>query len=541
MQDKQIENINNDNKIAPKKSLKVNFVFNFISQVLTLVLPLITAPYVARVLHEEGIGQFSYALSIITYFTLFANLGFDVYGQRQIARYQDDIDKKSRIFWEIFFARLILTAIATIVLFSILFSVGFGEQYNKLILIASLSVVCAPLDIQFFFRGNEDFRTLAIRTIAVKVLMIACIFIFVKKQEDLWIYALCSIGLTVASNIVIWPTVFKKIKRVKLKSLSLKEHLIPSLVIFLPTLATIIYSVFDKTMIGMFANNPDYENGCYEQAYKLNSTALILVTIISSIMTSRNAHDYEKGDIDSLKAHLNYACSYVWMVGIPLIVGFAVLSGNLSAWFLGEGYNEVPLLMQIMSVRFVVSGLGEIFGSQLFIAIGKEKYCTIATFIAAAINLILNFILIKPLGATGAAIATAACEISVTAILAIFARKLGFVSFRRMTLLSLKNIVAAAVMFVPIFFMQKFLGNGLWQFIVITLVGIIVYALALLILRDKFFITNVKNVWSAIINKLFKKPSQQAVSSEIELSGSNLGELEDDTNINTNQGENSDE
>ena len=110
-------------------------------------------------------------------------------------------------------------------------------------------------------------------------------------------------------------------------------------------------------MIGLLAQNPDYENGCYEQAYKLNSVALILVTVISSIMTSRNAHDYQKGDINSLQRHLYFASSYVWMVGIPLIVGFSVMSDNLSSWFLGEGYEKVPLLMQIMSVRFVLSGV----------------------------------------------------------------------------------------------------------------------------------------------------------------------------------------
>lgn len=520
-------------KVTAKKSLKVNFIFNFISQMLTLVLPLITAPYVARVLEEVGVGQFSYASSIITYFTLFANLGFDIYGQRQIARYQDDIEMKSKIFWEIFILRAALTSIALAVLYSILFSVGFGEQYNTLILISSLSVVCIPLDIQFFFRGDEDFKSLAIKSILVKIVMIVCIFVFVKKQSDLWIYALFSIGLTVVSNIVLWPAMVKRIKRVSIKSLSFKPHLVPSLVVFLPTLATTVYAVFDKTMIGLFARNPDYENGCYEQAYKLNSVALILVTIISSVMTSRNAHDYAIGEVDKVKSHLYFAASYVWMMGVPLIVGFAVLSGNLSSWFLGEGYAAVPILMQIMSVRFVMSGFGEIFGNQLFVAIGKEKYCTIAAFSAAAVNLLLNYLLIVPLGAVGAAIATAICEILVTAVLAIFARKGKFISFRRIAMLSWKYIIAAGVMFVPLFFMQKYLGNGIWQFFVTAAVGVIVYALMLFVLRDKFFLDNLKSVLSAFKRKLFRAPVI-VTSNQEEMSVNTATDVSIDKSENTN-------
>lgn len=506
-------------KLFKKKSLKVNFIFNFISQILTLVLPLITAPYVARILLEEGVGQFSYASSIITYFTLFANLGFDIYGQRQIARYQDDIEQKSKIFWEIFIIRSALTVVALAVLYGILFSIGFGKNYNTLILISSLSVIGVPFDIQYVFRGDEDFKTLAIRTILIKIVMIACIFIFVKKQSDLWIYALCSVCVTVISNLVLWPSIFKRIKFVGFKKIAIKQHLLPSFIIFLPTLATVIYSVFDKTMIGLLAQNPDYENGCYEQAYRLNSISLILVTVISSIMTSRNAHDYQKGDIDSLQRHLYFASSYVWMVGIPLIVGFAVMSGNLSSWFFGDGFEKVPVLLQIMSVRFVLSGFGEIFGNQLFIAIGKEKYCTIATFFGAAFNILLNFLLIGRLGALGAAIATAACEFLVTVILAIFARKGKYVSFRHIILLSWKYIIAAGIMFVPIYFMQTYLGNGLWQFIVIMFVGIITYLTSLFILRDKFFIQNIKNLFMSLKQKLCRTSSVDDLNSNLQGEG----------------------
>ena len=519
-----------------KRGLKSNFVYNFISQILTLLIPLITTPYLARVLHETGNGQISYASSIITYFTLFATLGFDTYGQRQIAACQDDKEKKSRIFWEVCILKSCCTVIAFAVLCSILFTVGFGETYNRLILLLSIQVIAIPLDIQFLFRGDEDFRSIAIRTIVMRLIGLVCIFVFVKDEGDTWVYALCLSVSTIASNLIMWPSLIKRIQKCRLLKQSLLSHIKPSLLIFLPMVAVTLYSVFDKTMIGLMAENPDYENGCYEQAYKLNSVALLLITIISPVMMSRNAHDYKNGDMESVTRHLYQASNYVWMMGVPLIVGFAVLSDSLRSWFLGDGYTEVSMLLMVMSVRFISSGFAEIFGTQLFIAIGKEKYQTIATAIAAIVNIAINFFLIPILGALGAAIATAICEVTVTIMLAIFAYRLHIVSFRKIIFSSWKYIFSAAVMFVPIFFMQRWLGNGMWQFFVIMIVGIITYALMLFIVRDKFFLSNLRNVVSSVKRKLhFCKVHDSEIQTESEPNTIENVDSKDSTQIQQNK------
>ena len=496
------------NEGIKKSGLKVNFVFNFISQILTLIIPLITTPYLSRVLHEAGNGQYSYSVSIITYFILFSNLGFDIYGQRQVAAYQNDKEEKSKIFWELFILRSITTAVSLVVLYSIAFTVGFGENYTKLILLLSIQVIAIPLDIQFLYRGDEDFKSIAIRTIVMKLIGLICIFVFVKDETHTWLYVLFMSISVIASNLVMWLTVFKRIKFVKLKEVSLLRHIKPTLLIFLPTLAMTVYSVFDKTMIGLLAENPDYENGCYEQAYKLNSVALLPITFISSVMISRNAHDYEMGDVDTVKRHLYLATNYVWMLGLPLIVGFAVLSENVCSWFLGEGYYEVPLLLKIMSVRFVVSGLGVVFGDQLFIAIKREKFPTIATTIAAVANVLLNYFLIPIYGATGAAIATAACEFLVTFILAILVVKGKYLSILRVLSNSWKYLIAAGVMFVPIFFIDRYLDYSVFSFLLCVVVAVITYAIVLIALQDKFFINNSMNVLHSIKNKIFRNKNK---------------------------------
>ncbi len=508
--------------------LKANFIFNFISQILTLIVPLITTPYVWNVLGRDGNGQYSFSLSIITYFILFANMGFDLYGQKQIAACREDREKKSAIFWELFFLKFIFTAISMGILLGILFGIGFGEKYDSLILILSIQIVAVPFDIQFLFRGDEDFLSIALRTIVLRLLGMVCIFVFVKNETHVWLYSLCLSLSTIASNLIMWPSAFRQISFVSPKKLSLFKHIVPSLLIFLPTLAITVYSVFDKTMIGLLAQNPDAENGYYEKAYQINSIALLLVTIISSVLVSRNAYDYSEGNYERVQGHLYSASRYVWMMGLPLIAGFAVLSHNLCAWFFRTEYDGIPILLMIMSVRFVVSGFGEVLGNQLFIAIGKNQYPLIATLCAAVINVTLNYFLIPIYGAVGAAIATAACEVVDTVIYFIIATKKKYISFWKVLASSWKYLISAAVMFVPIFFMQRAMGETVWTFLLITLVGVVVYALMLALLRDTFFLKYVKIAFQTV-KKIFRGKNKTEAAAVSEGDGAQTGVTEEQT------------
>lgn len=493
--------VNNSNK----NSLKKNYIYNLINQVLVLIVPLITSPYLARVLLEEGNGRLSYANSIITYFILFANLGFSIYGQREIAKKRDNQYEKSKVFWEIIILRSFCTLISIIIWGILLLTIGFGEKYNQLILILGIQIFGVFIDITFYYQGVENFKGIAIRSIIVKLIGLICIFIFVKTSNDLWKYALSLSLITIFSNIIMWPNAIKQIKYIQLNKLNLKENIVPSLLIFLPTLAVTIYSVLDKTMIGILSNNPDYDNGCYEQAYKINSIALILVTVISPIMIPRNTYDYNKKNFDSLKNHIYFSCSYVWLIGFPLIAGFGVLSKNLSSWFLGDGYAEVPTMLIIMSIRFIASGLGVTFGDQYFIAIGKEKYCTMATTIAAIVNFCLNLIFIPWLGGIGAAITTAIAEMLVTFVLIIFISRENLFSIKHIFILGWKNLLSSVIMFIAIYFIQKFLPYNIWTFILITSIGGIIYFLILYILKDHFFIELISTFFNSIKDKFSKK------------------------------------
>ncbi len=473
-------------------SLKLNYIYNFISQILTLIIPLVTTPYLSRVLHEEGNGQYSFSFSIVTYFILFANLGFNVYGQREISKVRDNNYLRNKTLFEVIFARLISTLVSLFILYFVLFTIGFGEKYNCIILMLSIQVVTVIFDINFYYQGLENFKAIALRTIIIKILGLIGVFSFVKTENDAWIYALCLSISTLVACLIMWPSVIKSITWIPFNELDMCRHFKSALLIFLPTLAVTIYSVFNKTMIGMFASNPDYENGCYEQAYKINSLALLIVTIISTIFTSRNSYDYANGNIKKLKKHLYFACNYVWFFSLPLIFGFLALSYNLSAWFLGDGYAKVPLLLMIMSIRFVFSGFGEIFGNQLFIAIGKEKYPMIASFIAAFINIVLNCFFIQKYGAIGGAIATSLAEFMVTFILLMFTIKGKYLSCKKIAGLSRNYLLSAVIMFASITCLQRHMGYSIASFSLIVLIGCMIYCVCLLLLKDEFVLSVLK-------------------------------------------------
>ncbi len=489
-----------EKKDAPKVSLKKNAIYNLISKLLAIITPFITTPYLARVLGEEGNGQISYVSSIIAYFTLAASLGFSVYGQREIAKCQDDREQRSLVFWEIFTTKVILTCLSLAVLAVLIFVVGFGENYDKLMMIMSLQVIAVIFDIEYLYMGEENFKSIAIRNMFVRIAGVVLILIFVRTENDVWIYALYLSLSAVFSYLIMWIGLKRYIGTVSIKKLRPWRHLKGSLIIFFPLVITSLFTTFDKTMIGLLSVRPDYDNGCYEQAYKINSIAQTFILLFSSIMMSRNTYAYKNGRMDEMNANIYKTSRYVWLTSLYLVAGFMVLSENFCGWFLGDGYLEVPLLLYIMTVRLLVSGFSAIFGDR-FVAMGKEKYWMLAVLAGAISNIGLNAFMIPICGAIGAAVATAVCEVMILVIMLILTLKMKGLSVRTMMKSFWKYLIAAAEMFCIMFIMRYFIPDTIWAFFVIGGAGTIVYVLMLTLLRDDFFIGLVRSLLSKVFAK----------------------------------------
>ena len=487
----------------PNQSIKKNAIYNLISKLLTLLIPVITTPYLARVLGEEGNGQISFVLSVISYFSLFAALGFSIYGQREIAKHLDNRQERSVVFWEIFVTKLVTTLISLGVFASIFFTVGFGDQYNNLFFIMSIQVIAVIFDIEFLYTGQSNFKAIALRNIGVKIIGVVLIFVFVRTQSDIWIYALYLSASVLFACLIMWVGLHRMVNIVPIKTLKPWKHIKGALIVFLPVVITSLFTTFDKTMIGLLSPNPDYDNGCYEQAYKINTVAQSFILIFSSVTMSRNVFDFKCGNIASMNERVYKTSRYIWLSSVFFVVGFLVLSKNFSSWFLGDGYYEVPLLFCIMSIRLLVSGFSTIFGDR-FIAMGKEKQWMLSVLVAALTNIIANYFMIPIYGAIGAAIATALCEVMIMLIMGFLTFKDKGLSLKRMVLPGWKYIVAGGFSFGVMYLMQYFLVNAIWSFVTIGITGGCVYALILFILKDSFFIEMVQMVLNRV-KKFFRR------------------------------------
>lgn len=485
-----------------RKTLTSNFIFSLINQLLGVILPLITAPYVARVLGSIGNGQYSYAASIAQYFVVFSSLGFASYGQREIAKCEDNLEKRSKVFFEIFLMRLLPTLFSFLVfLFLGVFDI-FNISGFLLMFAVSINILAVAFDITFFFQGLEEFKLLAIRTIIIRIVLICAIFIFVKSEQDVWIYALCSAGSSLGANLIMRVSLRGRLKKINFKDMQFKRHIKPVLLLFIPNIAITLYTILDKTMINILTQGSqeykDYSNGCYEQAYKINSLSLIFITVISPIFQSRNSILFARNDIKKIKDNISFATEYVWRLSLPIVCGFIVLSNNLTSWFFGSGYEDVPLLMIIMSPRFIFSGFIEVFTTQTLLVVGKEKYISISTWIAAIVNFVLNLILIGYIGAAGAAIATAICEFCNFLFVFVIAIRLNFMTLKRFFVSAIKPFIASILMLAIIFIVQLYRNYSIISFFVITILGVAIYAVVLLALRDKFALFAIQKAFSII-------------------------------------------
>lgn len=472
------------------KSVGKNYIYNLAYQIFLILIPILVTPYVARILGEEGSGQYSFCFSITSYFLLFAQLGFNIYGQRAIAKVQNDEISRSRVFWEIVLAR-IFSVLATCFIYALLILFGLDQKYKTLTWILGINLVAVIFDISFFFQGMEEFGKIVIRSGITKLLSIICIFIFVKTENDLWIYALIQMCCIALSNILLWSGIKKYIVKTDRKTINPFRHFKATFILFLPTIATAIYTSLDKTMIGLITGL-DSENGNYEYSEKIVKMALTVITSLGTVLTSRNAKKLIEGDLEGVRNNVYSATKFVFFVGVPLMLGSIAIADNFMPWYLGNGYDKAANLMKLLSPIILIIGLSNVFGLQYLVPAEKDKQFLIAIIVGAVTNFALNMVLIRFYQSYGAAIATVVAELVVTGTMFFFVRK--EIKLTKILFGVWKYVLAGAIMFVGCYFVGRFMPTGVANTVVTVAVGMVLYAVCLLALRDKYAFGFIKKI-----------------------------------------------
>lgn len=475
----------------PKKSITKNYIYNLVYQILTLILPLITTPYISRVLEAEKIGIYSYTYSILSYFLLFGALGVALYGQREIAYAGDDKVKRKKSFWEIQICRFFATFIASVIYFIFFMRAGEYSIYYR---IWFLELVAIGIDISWFFQGIEEFKKTVTRNIVVRIISVILIFVLVKTPEDLIKYITIYAVADLIGNLSLWLYLPKYFKGIKIKNINAFVHLPAIILLFIPQIASQIYNLLDKTMIGnMIADKA--EVGYYEQAQKVIRVLLTIVTSLGTVMIPRMASTFASGDNKKLFEYMRKSFKFVFFLAFPIMFGIMSISKSFVPVFFGEGYEKVVILINVMAPTILLNGMANVIGTQYLLPTQRQKEYTIAIASGLLINFILNYILINLYYSLGASIATIISELLVVGIEFYVIRK--DMNVKKVIKSGINYILSGGIMFIFSILIQSILGINIYTMIVQIIIGILVYVISLWILKDeylKIFINRGKNI-----------------------------------------------
>jgi O-antigen/teichoic acid export membrane protein len=482
------------------KSITKNLMYNLLLQVVTLFMPLITVPYVSRILGKDGIGVYSYTLSIAQYFVILGTLGISMYGNRQIAYVRNDKEKMSKTFWTIVFLKIITTSIALIV-YLIFF--GFNEKYGNVYLIQSINILAATIDISWLYMGLEDFKKTVTRNLLVKLIGVTCVFLFVKSYNDIYIYITINALMAMIGNLVMWMYVPKTILWVRIELPDILEHFIPTLRLFIPQIAIQVYAVLDKSMLGILANTS--EVGLYDQSEKIVKLVLGLVTSLGVVMLPRMSNTFANGDNKKMDKYLNKSLQIVAYVSIPMAVGLSAISNNFVPWFFGSGFSEVSYLMTILTPILFLISISNVLGVQYLLPANRTNEFTASVTMGAIINAVLNFLLIPRYKALGTCIATIIAEFVVVLVQYLLLRK--NIKSKILFKSTLRYVIAATIMFILVRLIGNHMSARSISTIVQSLVGSIVYVLVLVFLKEdvNFMAINIIKTKLRSTNKIIKK------------------------------------
>jgi O-antigen/teichoic acid export membrane protein len=400
-------------------STKKNIVLQSTYQIASLIIPFITAPYVTRVLQAEQIGIYSYTYSIVNYFMIFAMLGIDYYGNRTIAKVRGNQETVNKLFTEVFYSHLIPSFLALTIY--IVFCFQMTGIYRIIAFIQILYVMGEMLNVNWLFAGLAVFKVTVYRNMIIKILTIILIFVFVRTKDDLLLYiSIMAIG-TFLSLTIVWVVIRKYVKFVRVNLREVLGHLKPMSVLFVAAVATNIYRMIDKTMLGSLGHLQIL--GSYEYADKFLRLPLSVIVAVGSVMLSKSANmisvDGEDKVINLLKKTLNYITLLVSI----MTFGVILYGRDFSVLFLGNEFSDTGVLLGVLAISFLFMTWNSVLRTQYFIPKSLDNYYVISVWIGAIVNVILNLVLIPHYHGIGAAIATDISYFCVTVCQLFFIRK----------------------------------------------------------------------------------------------------------------------
>jgi O-antigen/teichoic acid export membrane protein len=389
-------------------SIKKNIFYNILLRILNMLFPIVTAPYIARVLGVENLGIANFASSYVNYFIIFAVLGVGYYGVREIAKCKNDLEKVSEIFSGIFKINVISTVIVTIVYVASICYIPELRRHSKIFIISGITLYLAPIAIDWYFQGLENFKMITIRSFVIRCLSFFCLFIFVRQREDIIPYILLATIGTIITNV--WNVGYARKMGLKIRwrGVRAKMHLKPMLVLFVASVIGSIFVLLDMLMLGFLSS---YEQvGFYVSSARIISIIITGITAINAALIPRLSFNNKYQNHEANKALLQKIFDINSLLIIPMAIGGCLIASRFVPFFFGHEFMGSIVPMQILSFKIIAVILNTFLGSNIFITFGHEKKFLVAIILTSIFSLMMNLVLIPRYGATGASITSLMSE-----------------------------------------------------------------------------------------------------------------------------------
>ena len=444
-----------------------NYLYNLSYQILTIILPIITVPYVTRIFTSEDLGNYGFYNSIVSYFSLFAMLGIGLYGTKQIAAARD----VNSTFWNIYAIQLIASLISIFVY--VVAIVCIPTMSGIIPLILFISLFSKIIDISWLFSGKEDFKKITVRNTVVKVVGVISIFTFIKNSEDLYLYILLIVIFDFLGQVVMWVPAKKFIKRPSFNTEIMKKNLHPIVLLFLPQVAISLYVVLDRTLLGLLGSYSDV--GIYEQGQKLTSIIYKIVSSLGVVMLPRVANLLSERKEKEAQNMVKFSFILYNLIIFPMIFGLIAVNEVFVKLFLGKDFQDVKYVLYITTINIMLVAWTNILGHQVLVVRNKNKEFMLSTTIPAFVSVAVNIAVIPIFGYIGASITAVIVELLAFTIQWYYSRNI----INKNLLFNkdlAKIILSSLVMFGAVMFCKMTLGlDGIIGLIVYLAVGGISY------------------------------------------------------------------
>ena len=385
-----------------------NYLYNLSYQILTIILPIITVPYVTRIFTSGDLGNYVFYSSIVNYFSLFAMLGVAVYGTKQIAAASD----VNSTFWNIYAIQLITSILAIAVYIIAVFSIP--KMAGVIQLILAIALFTKMIDISWLFTGKEDFKKITIRNVIIRIIGVISIFTFVKSSDNLYLYVFLIVIFDFLGQLVMWVPAKKFINRPSFNMKIMKKNLHPIVLLFLPQVAISLYVMLDKTLLGILGSYSDV--GIYEQGQRLTSILLTVVSSLGAVMLPRVANLLSERRDKEVQDMVKFSFILYNLIIFPMIFGLIAVNDVFVKLFLGKNFQDVKYVLYIVVINIMFVGWTNILGYQVLVVRNKNKEFMLSTTIPAVISVAVNIAVIPFFGYIGASITSVVVEILVFAI-----------------------------------------------------------------------------------------------------------------------------